>query len=119
MGKRLNRLMLQTPASPQDVFDKVLEQVGTAELVEVTRYDLADKQVLLAVFEKYFFRVGSYVSVTLLLIAQDGQLLADVIASGGGEGLFNISWGANSDFAFSISEALRIQGFEIVTIENE
>lgn len=116
MGQRLNRLVLQTNKDLQDIFERVANQVGTAELVEVVTHDLGDRRVILAVFEKYFFRVGSYVSATLLLTAQEGQLVADVIGSGGGEGLFNISWGANSDFAFSVTEALRAEGFELIQV---
>lgn len=39
---------------------------------------------------------------------------ADIVGSGGGEGLFNISWFANSDLADSAEKILQKYGFTTV-----
>ncbi|MFA9414734.1 MULTISPECIES: DUF6054 family protein [unclassified Streptococcus] len=116
MGERLNRLVLQTTEKPQAIFDRLVTEVN-ADLAEVVKHDLGSQQVVLAVFEKFYFRVESYVSVTLHLTSSAGWVVADVIGSGGGGGFLNISWGANSDFASLFTDALRKQGFEWLNTE--
>ncbi|MBQ6686763.1 MAG: hypothetical protein IJM99_11720 [Firmicutes bacterium] len=69
------------------------------------------KACLLA-FEKYYFRNGSYASLSMMFVEVDGVQTVDCIGSGGGEGLFNISWGANRNFAKLGYEELKKLGFE-------
>jgi len=64
-------------------------------------------------FEKYFMRNGSYASLTVLLTENGNVQTADIIGSGGGEGIFNLSWGANSDFADMAERVLSKNGFAI------
>ena len=73
--------------------------------------------VVTAVFESYFMRTGSYssLSVTMVWMAsllRGGKAVVTTIGSGGGEGLFNISWGAEDDFVASFWRALRDQNPE-------
>lgn len=73
--------------------------------------------VVTAVFESYFMRTGSYasLSITMVWIANllgGGKAVVTAVGSGGGEGLFNISWGAEEDFAASFWRALRDQNPE-------
>jgi len=63
-------------------------------------------------FEKYYFRNGSYASLSMMFVEVDGVQTVDCIGSGGGEGLFNISWGANRNFAKLGYEELKKLGFE-------
>lgn len=81
------------------------------EFVAKAEYSFADGKTALLVYEKYFFRNGSYANLTILLSEQDGKQTADLIGSGGGEGLFNFSWGANSNFAGTAAKILEKYGF--------
>ena len=75
-------------------------------------------QAILLSCEKYFFRNGSYASLNVMFTEFDGVQTADIVGSGGGEGLFNISLFANSDFAESAEKVLKNCGFTTVE-ENE
>ena len=63
-------------------------------------------------FEKYYFRNGSYASLSMMFVEADGVQTVDCIGSGGGEGIFNLSWGANRNFAKLGYEELLKLGFE-------
>ena len=84
------------------------------ENIRVKAYGKAGNQVILFSGERYFFRNGSYASLTVMLTEFDGMQTADIIGSGGGEGLFNISLFANSDFAESAEKVLQSYGFTTV-----
>lgn len=84
------------------------------ENIRVKAYGKAGNQVILFSGERYFFRNGSYASLTVMLTEFDGMQTADIIGSGGGEGLFNFSWGANADFAESAERILKTCGFTTV-----
>lgn len=58
-------------------------------------------------FEKFFFRNGSYASLTVVLTENGNEKTADIVGSGGGEGFFNISWGANAELAGDAGRILR------------
>lgn len=75
-------------------------------------------RVLLMVFEKYYWRNGS-MAVTVVQIVDTGEEQRAVVAgTGGGEGILNISFGANRDYAERISEALMRMGFQVVGKED-
>lgn len=91
---------------------KNLKREISAELIEDIICRIDDKTtVILLVFEKYYMRNGSYAGLTVQLIENEAMQTANIIASAGGEGLFNISWGANSDFAYMAENILRDNGF--------
>lgn len=69
--------------------------------------------VLLLSFEKYYFRVGGYVSLTIMITEEGSIQTADIVGSGGGEGISNISWGANASFTNMAIDMLEKYGFEI------
>lgn len=82
-----------------------------AELVFERQQHFDSASVLLLSCERYYFRNGSYASLTIMLTETDGQQTADIIGSGGGAGLFNISLGANTDFAYTAADLLKRCGF--------
>ena len=59
--------------------------------------------------EKYYLRNHSYASLTVIIQNESSGSRATIFGSGGGEGFFNMSWGANSDFAVSAANALNKQ----------
>ncbi len=74
---------------------------------------LNDKAVLLCL-EDYYFRCSSYVALTVLLSENEECQEAIVAGFGGGDGISNISWGANKSFARKAANALCKLGFEEV-----
>ena len=89
-------------------------ELNTAELLcdNHRRIDFVSVHIL--TFEKYYFRNGSYASLTVVLTENGDEKTADIIGSGGGEGLFNISWGANSSFARDAENVLRRYGLSTI-----
>lgn len=82
-----------------------------AELVVNKIESLGDAEAALLIFEKLYFRNGSYSNLTVEITSYNSIQKAIVIGSGGGEGVLNISWGANSDFAKKACERLKELGF--------
>ena len=87
---------------------------ANAELLCVKSHGTAGAQAILVSCEKFFFRNGSYASLNILLTDFDGVQTADIVGSGGGEGLFNVSWFANQDFAENAEKILKEYGFSTV-----
>lgn len=91
--------------------------------MQIVRFPLAnngDYYFVTTVFECYFMRTGSYASLTVTLIwcpqlIKKGKAIVSAVGSGGGTGMFNISWGAEDDFTQAFWRALRDQNpeFEI------
>lgn len=82
-----------------------------AELVYQTKKDFADGVVVLLSFEKYYLSNGSYASLTIMLTENYNSQTADIVASGGGEGILNWGWGANESFAGKAVKILNKYGF--------
>jgi len=82
-----------------------------AELVCENYHHIDFVNVGVLAFEKYFFRNGSYASLMVVLTENGDEKTADIIGSGGGEGLFNISWGANAEMAEKTERILSRYGF--------
>ena len=88
-----------------------------AELIGIYSRGTPGNQAVLLSCEKYFFRNGSYASLNVMLTEFDGVQTADIVGSGGGEGIFNISFFANSDFAGGAEKVL--QGYGFTTVEEK
>lgn len=57
-------------------------------------------------------RTNSYATLVILLTQSPSELTATIVAAGGGSGMFNISYGANVEFAGNAAELLRAHGFK-------
>jgi hypothetical protein len=83
-----------------ELANKFVEMMSSsAELVVKDYTQMGAAGVVFIIFEKYFFRNNSYATLTVLLTHFEGIQTAKVVGSGGGEGLLNISWGANKSLA--------------------
>lgn len=82
---------------------------------EVLR-ELGETKTLLLIFERYYYRNGSYASLSILLSEFRGCQSADIISSGGKETL--TSWGAEENFAKTGETVLGFLGFKKV-IDNK
>ena len=85
-----------------------------ATVIEAVGYEVGDLQTILYVFERYFVRTENMASLTVLFTNDGKTVTVDVIASGAGEGILNISWGANASFAKMARDLLAKQGFRPV-----
>ena len=90
---------------------KLQEAIG-AEVVCEER--MMNNNAILLCFEDFYFRNKSYSSLSIVITETERYQEAVVVGFGGGEGLFNISWGANGDFADRGVEALVELGFKEV-----
>lgn len=85
-----------------DVAELSLEQMSEVNGVKV----------LLLILERYYMRNGSMAVSTVQIIDSGEVQQATIIGPGGGEGLMNISLGANQDFARRVAKVLAKLGFE-------
>lgn len=91
----------------------IIEDNFDGELVCSEYQDLNDNtKVLIMNYEKYYFRVSSYVGLSVVITEHNGAQTAVITGFGGGGGLLNISYGANSSFAGKMVELLNKAGFE-------
>lgn len=68
-----------------------------AELVIEDRKKVESAEMVLIVFEEFFFRNNSYTTLTILFTQFNGVQTAKIVASGGGQGLINRTWGAHKE----------------------
>ena len=83
-------------------------------VIEAVGYEVGNMQTILYVFERYFVRTENMASLTFLFPNDGKAVTGDVLASVAGEGIFNISWGANASFAKMVRDLLAKQGFRPV-----
>ena len=88
-----------------------LRSISGAEQVGKVERHFDGAEVWLLVYEKYYFRTGGYNSLSVLLTEQNERHTAEIIATGGGTGVANISFGANRKFAKECVDALEELGF--------
>ena len=79
---------------------------------------VGDQDFLLMVFEKGFIQAGSTAVLTIQEIIHGEAQSVTIVGTGGGEGVLNISLGANNDYAYSAAKYLEDLGFEIIS-END
>lgn len=94
----------------KDFLDKL--DGGMEELIVSEIRTYGNTEVALLVFEKYYFRSGSYANLTMQITSHDSLQRALIVGSGGGEGLLNITMGVNANFAKKAVKKLIEMGFE-------
>lgn len=75
----------------------------SGELVDVYN---ADENVVVAVYEKYFYRVKNYLTATVVLTNTSFGVKVYVKSSGGSETLLNFDWGASDKFEETVEKSL-------------
>ena len=115
----LNR---ETLTGLEEIGKKIQEDLSgdfvSSELAVRKITEVADVRVLLMVFEKCYWRNGSMAVTVVQITDSGGEQRAVVAGTGGGEGILNISFGANRDYAERISEALMRMGFQVAGKED-
>lgn len=88
-----------------------IHYIEGAEQVYYQETPLEGGTVCLLVYEKYYFRINSFASLTVLVTEQGTRQTAQIVATGGGASLSNNSLGANRNFARQCVQALEECGF--------
>lgn len=91
----------------------ILGKEISAEFLHKKVVEMGTGTAILLAFEKYYFRTGSYTSLTIMLTEDRLVQTADIIGSGGGGGMFNFDWGSNASFANKAADVLKQYGFRI------
>ena len=102
----------------QQIYEKV-HYVEGAEQISKLEVTVNGVEIWTLAYEKYFFRTGSYASVTVVLTEFGQEQTACVVASGGGAGINNFSYGANRNFARACVLALEECGFSVLESDIE
>jgi hypothetical protein len=114
MSSTIYKLTRESGESMQDMQDWLLRGMVCSERSFEQIDSKGDVEILLVVFEKFYFRNGSMASLTLQCIDDGETQEATIIGTGGGEGMINLSWGANKNYANQARDILLKHGFRVV-----
>ena len=90
-----------------------IHYITGAEAVFEKKQRFGETDVWLLVYEKYFFRVNNFATLTVLLTEEAGLQTAQIVVSGGGESMSNISYGSERRLAKECIAALEEAGFTV------
>lgn len=77
------------------------------ELVLYDGYDLEnDKMILILVYNKYYMRTNSDIGLVIVCENTTGKTLIKITATGSGEGLFSLDWGAGGNFIKRVEDVI-------------
>lgn len=96
----------------QEIHEKI-HYIEGAEQISKSVQTVGGVTIWTLAYEKYYFRAGSYTSLTVVLTEHGEEQTACVVASGGGAGLVNHSLGAKRNFAKACVRALESCGFTV------
>ena len=89
--------------SPQQAADKIRAHILNSisgECLDEVRRQVADKTLIAMVFEKFYYRAGNRLTLSVLIDDFSGQTRVRSVGGGGGEGIFiRFDWGASASFA--------------------
>lgn len=93
--------------SPIEAYNILNDEIN-AELVYKEIKNIGDdKQFVVMVFERYYFRAENRAALTIIIDNFDGVTSLRVIAAGSSKGwLFGFDWGAAESFADSVRKVL-------------
>ena len=112
------RMNAKKEKSLQQIHEKLHYIVG-AEQISKSAQIINNVTIWTLVYEKYYFRVGSYTSATIALTEYGEDQTACVVSSGGGAGIANHSMGANRKFAKECVQALEACGFCVIESDSD
>lgn len=104
-------------AERQNSLEKIYNKIRTiegAEQISKSSQIINEVSIWTLVYEKYYFRTGSYTSAVIVLTEHRQKQTACIICSGGGAGVGNYSFGSNHKFATDCVRALEACGFSVI-----
>lgn len=107
------QMTAKTQHSLHEIHEKI-HYIEGAEQISKTEQTINDVIIWILAYEKYYFRTGSYTSMTVVLTEYEQERTACVVSSGGGTSIVNQSLGANRKFAKECVEVLESCGFSVI-----
>ena len=80
----------------------------------ICREPVCNGYAVMLCYEKYFVRVSSFASLTVLISQEMSSTDVVIVGSGGGAGVLNMSWGTNKSYAAEVQKLLLNYGFEVL-----
>lgn len=107
------RMTTKKQKSLQEIYEKI-NNIEEAEQISKSVQTINDVTIWTLAYEKFYFRISSYASMTVVLTEHGQEQTACIVAAGGGEGLVNNSYGANRNFAKACVQVLEAYGFTVI-----
>lgn len=101
----MDKISINVSITPREAKARITDRIS-ADLVHQEYHGLGNKEIIVLVFEKFFFRNSSTAGLTVTISNETGNTQVTAVASAGGQGIFNISWGANASFAYQVETIL-------------
>ncbi|QKE71293.1 hypothetical protein HPK19_00060 [Arthrobacter citreus] len=100
---------------PDEAAKFILEDSDlTSNLIFQDRKVAGENEIVILVFEKFFFRNNSTATLTVTIDDFSSVTYVKCISSGNGEGLFDFGWGAGKSFIRPIKEILEEHILDII-----
>lgn len=78
----------------------------TGERIDHYQIDAGTGACIVAIYEKYYYRSGNRLTLTVTIDDFPGKTRVHCVAGGGREGLFRFDWGASKSFSSVAQKAL-------------
>ena len=88
---------------------EVVSDFGTYRKVVPTRFGV----LTILIYEEYYFRIGSDLSVTIISDVKDSGTTVEIIAAGGKDLMQGVSLGAEKKALKGFTDVLIKEGFEV------
>ncbi|XMB85922.1 DUF6054 family protein [Mycoplasmatota bacterium WC44] len=100
-------------------YDSVVNEITNSNsLGEIVYSKNIDENNTFIVFERYTFRSGNRMTLSIVLCKKDFYVDAHVISSGGGQGMiFNFDWGAGTNYISKFVNVLDNTNIRYETLE--
>lgn len=115
----MRHIQLHSPNIKTNIRGIIEEELGDREDLFEKSITYNQHFVTIYVFEEYFFRINSTLSVTAILEQGENGSTIDLISSGAKIGLGDVTYGAEKASLKPIVEKLVEAGFEIVEPKKE
>ncbi len=108
------RLSMKGPGTVAEITAILKEKIPECGLICELTDSVSRGGTELLIYEKHYYRAGNYLTLSILVSSENGLVTVDSIASGAREGvLFDVTWGAEEDFAMEVNAVLAPLGFTV------
>ncbi|EQF23465.1 hypothetical protein QEW_3487 [Clostridioides difficile CD160] len=99
---------------------KMIEENMDADIIFTDAYNLGDgKFILITAFDRYYVRSSSNAGLLVICENTTEETLVKVVSTGSGTGLFQIDWGAGSNFTKRIRKILNEYIIKVIDIDKD
>lgn len=91
---------------------EIIKKSFSGEIVSSIDRSFGDAELSQLILERLFMRNSSYASLTALFVSENGKVTVDLVTSGEGSGVFNISWGAGKSYIKDVEKCLTSMGMK-------